>query len=72
MSDMSETGRAALLTALGGLIAGLHVPRSMGSVMVPPQYDEVRGLINDWGWSSAEEITARLAAALAEKGANPE
>lgn len=61
---MTEQTREAVIDALGGLIAHLHVPRSLGSVMVPPEYDKVRDLIGDFGWSSPEEIAARLRAAL--------
>jgi len=48
------------IKALAGLIAHLHVPRSMGSIMVPKEYDEVRGLIGDFGWSDTEEIERKL------------
>jgi hypothetical protein len=51
-----------LFDLLGGLIAHLHVPRSMGSVMVPPEYDKVREAIGDFGWSSPEEVAERLRA----------
>lgn len=61
------TTRDALVEALGGLIAGLHVPRSLGSVMVPKEYDVVRDLIRDSGWSSAEEVAAKLRAALIDE-----
>lgn len=61
---MSTPDRDAVIDALGGLIAGLHVPRSMGSVMVPTEYDIVRRLINDFGWSSSDEIAAKLRVAL--------
>jgi hypothetical protein len=71
---MTETAEGAsapsqredLLRLMGGLIAMLHVPRSLGSVMVPKEYDELRELIGDWGWSTAEEITERLRVILDE------
>lgn len=53
-----------LLLALGGLVAHLHMPRSLGSVMVPREYDTVRDLIRDFGWSTPEEVAARLRAQL--------
>lgn len=55
---------AELLSALGGLIAGLHVPRSLASIAVPREYDTVRGLINDFGYSTGSEIADRLRRAL--------
>jgi hypothetical protein len=59
------TSRAdELIEKLGALIAHLHVPRSLGSVMVPKEYDEVRELIGDWGWSTDKEIAAKLREAL--------
>lgn len=61
---MTDNARDLLIDTLGGLIANLHVLRSLGSPMVPPQYDEVRDLIGDFGWSSGAEVAAKLRTAL--------
>lgn len=52
--------RDHVLKALGALVSGLHVPRSLGSIEVPSAYDDVRDLIGDFGWSRPEEVTTLL------------
>ena len=61
---MSESAR--LLRALAELVAGLHVPVSMGLPLGTARqaYSDVRDLLRDFGYSSADEIEARLRAAL--------
>jgi hypothetical protein len=59
----------ALLRALATLIAGLHVPVSLGMPLgqAGESYRQVRDLIGDFGWSSADEIEARLRETLGQE-----
>lgn len=57
-----------LISALARLIAGLHVPISLGLPLgtATEAYSEVRSLINDFGWSYPDEIANRLRNHLGE------
>jgi hypothetical protein len=56
--------REQTLEALAGLIVHLHVPRSFDSIMVPKEYNTVRTLIGDFGWSNQVEVLDKLRRAL--------
>lgn len=61
--------RDELITALAKLVNGLAVPISMSMPLgqAGTAYNEVRNLINDFGWTSTAEIEASLRAILDEK-----
>lgn len=61
--------RDDLIRALARLVEGLHVPVSMSMPLGTAQqaYVDVRDTINDFGWSTAEEIEERLRAVLKEE-----
>lgn len=52
----------ALVKAMATLVAGMHVPISLGMPLgvAKKGYLDVRGVLNDFGWSSAEEIEERI------------
>jgi hypothetical protein len=63
--------RDELLDALGRLISQLHVPRSMPQSQLVlggaiKAYDDVRNIINDFGWSTPSEVTERLRRSLGD------
>lgn len=58
-----------LVEAIARLVAGLHVPVSLGMPLGAARqaYNDVRNEINDFGWSSAEEIEQQLRAHWTEE-----
>ena len=54
--------RDDLISALADLIAGLHVPVSLGMPLgtATKAYSKARDQLNDFGWSSADDIEAKL------------